>query len=88
MPIPKGWKRKKLVKDWRRYCTPGTIRTVKSGKARVLICRPKGKRKTRAISIDTLKGFRGWRQEMREHPWATKAIAKRIARDHARIGKK
>lgn len=134
MPIPKGWKRKRLVKNWRAYCKRGSIRTVTSGKARVLICRPKKGGKTRAISIDTPKRFgdvpadlaragkcgeatralskltgirrdyeaeivselcsmgpRGasfseaaWKKEMREHPWATKAQAKRIARDHSR----
>lgn len=59
MPIPRGYRRKKIVKSWRRSCAPGSIRTVKSGKARVLICCPKGKFSrgrckvgTRAIAID------------------------------------
>lgn len=60
MPAPKGWKRKKLA-DWRRVCAKGSMRTVKSGKARIFVCCPKGawdsKRKrckigTRAVSID------------------------------------
>ncbi len=60
MPVPKGWKRKRLG-DWKRVCARGSIRTVKSGKARVLVCCPKGKRTRRgrckvglrAVSVDT-----------------------------------
>lgn len=52
MPVSKGYRRKRLVKNWRRYCTKGSIRTLKRGKTRILICRPKGSKKTRAISID------------------------------------
>jgi hypothetical protein len=61
MPISKGMKRKRL-KNWRRFCAKGSIRTVKSGKAHVLVCCPKGKWKkrsqrckvgTRVVSIDT-----------------------------------
>ena len=52
MPIPRGYKRKKLVKNWRSYCKAGSIRTLKRGRTRILICRPKGMKKTRAIAID------------------------------------
>ena len=64
MPIPKGWKRKKIA-NWKRVCAAGSLRTVRSGKARVLVCCPKGKWKpragrckvgTRAVSVDTPRG--------------------------------
>lgn len=65
MPLPRGYKRKKL-RNWRTFCAKGSIRTVKSGKARVLVCCPRGRWKpraqrckvgTRAIAIDRPKGF-------------------------------
>lgn len=78
MPIPK-------------WCDPKSIRTVKSGKARVLVCCPKKKWKgghcivgTRAIEVRSAKLARGARQEAREHPWAKGATARRIASDHLR----
>jgi hypothetical protein len=30
-----------------------------------------------------MKKEAAWRKELSEHPWATKAVAKRIAKDHA-----
>lgn len=64
MPIPRGYKRKRLVKSYKRTCAKGSIRTIKRGKVRILICCPRGKWKprarrckvgTRAISIDKPK---------------------------------
>jgi hypothetical protein len=31
---------------------------------------------------------KGWRKEQCEHPWATPAQAKRIEKDHKKLGKK
>ena len=94
MPISKGWKRKKLA-NWRRVCAKGSIRRVRSGKAVVLVCCPKGKFGRsgrckvgmRAVSIDTPRFgslATDTRKEHREHPWTTMAQARRIARDHRR----
>jgi len=94
MPAPKGYRRRKIA-NWKRVCAPGSIRTVKSGKARVLVCCPKGKRKRNgrckvgmsAVSLDVPR-FGSLRsdtkKEHREHPWTTMAQARRIARDHAK----
>lgn len=61
MPVPKGMKRTALIKgSYKAACAKGTIRTKVSGKARVIVCCPKGKRGRggrckagmKAISID------------------------------------
>lgn len=66
MPVSKGWKRKKLA-SWRKVCDPRSLRTVKSGKAKILVCCPKGKWSrsrckvgTRAVSIDKPRGRRSF----------------------------
>lgn len=41
MPIPRGYTEKRGMR--RGACAKGSIRTVRSGSARVLICCPKGK---------------------------------------------
>jgi hypothetical protein len=72
MPIPK-------------WCDKKSIRSIKRGKASILICCPKRHFKsgrcsvgTRAIDVLT----RGTKKERQEHPWASKATARKIARDH------
>ena len=75
MPISRGWKRKKLVKNYKRVCAPGSIRTkiVPNGRivARLTVCCPKGQWKhndgrckvgMRAVSLDKPKsrGFGGY----------------------------
>lgn len=78
MPIPK-------------WCDRKSIRTVKRGGARILICCRKGKWKagrctvgTRAIDVTSGKLIKGARIERREHPSFTAKQAKRIASDHLR----
>jgi hypothetical protein len=63
MPAPRGYKRKKL-KSWRKFCAPGSIRTILSGKARVLVCCPRSHWKRgrckvgmRAVSLDVPRSF-------------------------------
>lgn len=63
MPLPKGYRRKRL-KNWKRVCARGSVRTVASGRARVFVCCPRGKwsKRTRckvgmtAVSIDRRNG--------------------------------
>lgn len=69
MPIPKGYKHKKLGKS--SSCAAGSFRRVRSGKALVTVCCPKGKWKgercrvgMKAIGLDKPRGF-GDSEEMR-----------------------
>lgn len=64
MPIPKGYSHKKLGSS--RSCAAGSFRRVRSGKALVTVCCPKGKWKrgrctvgTRAVGLDKPRGFGG-----------------------------
>ena len=98
MPVPKGYRRKRFVKSYKRSCSKGSIRTIVRGKVRLLVCCPKGKWKKRsgrckvgmrAISLDKPKSFgmsiaQAARKEKREHPWATWKTARQIAADHLR----
>lgn len=64
MPVPKGYKHKKGGS--KRACAAGSFRRVRSGKALITVCCPKGKWSskskrckvgTHAIGIDQLKSF-------------------------------
>lgn len=96
MPTPKGYRHKKLGSA--RACAAGSFRRVRSGKALVTVCCPRGRwaRKRckvgmKAIGLDVRLGSlldRMAAKELREHPWAGRRVARRIARDHLRKGKR
>jgi hypothetical protein len=78
MPMKHGYRREKIA-NWKRVCAPGSIRTVKSGKARVLVCCPrshwrKGKCKVsmRAVSLDAPRSFGGYWKSYAKVPNLTK----------------
>ena len=57
MPVPRGYRRKKIAS--KRGCARGSFRRIRSGKALLTVCCPKGKYRkgrcrvgTHAISVD------------------------------------
>lgn len=60
MPVPRGYKHRTLSDS--RLCAPKSFRRIRSGKALVTVCCPRGKFKsgrckvgTRAVGLDVLK---------------------------------